>query len=123
MKILVIDDEEDKCRLYRDELQEEGYEVVTAKTGAQGMKLFEKENPDLVTLDIWMSRRDEGIDLLRHIKELKPELPVIMLTAYDYRDDFAVWCADAYIVKSSDLAELKSTVKRMIKGRHTECSP
>ncbi len=120
MKILVIDDEEDKCRLYKDELQDEGYEVVTAKTGAQGMKLFMKENPDLVTLDIWMSRRDEGIDLLRHMKEIKPELPVIMLTAYDYRDDFAVWCADAYVVKSSDLGELKSTVNRMMKGRQQE---
>ncbi len=120
MKILVIDDEEDKCRLYKDELEEEGYEVVTAATGSQGMKLFTKENPDLVTLDIWMSRRDEGIDLLRHMKEIKPELPVIMLTAYDYRDDFAVWCADAYVVKSSDLAELKSTVKRMIKTEKRE---
>ncbi len=117
MKILVIDDEEDKCRLYRDELEDEGYEVVTAKTGAQGMKLFMKENPDLVTLDIWMSRRDEGIDLLRHMKEIRPEMPIIMLTAYDYRDDFAVWCADAYIVKSSDLEELKSAVRKMIKDK------
>ncbi len=117
VKILVIDDEEDKCRLYRDELEEEGYEVVTAKTGTQGMKLFMKENPDLVTLDIWMSRRDEGIDLLRHMKEIRPEMPIIMLTAYDYRDDFAIWCADAYIVKSSDLEELKSTVRKMIKDK------
>ncbi len=123
MKILVIDDEEDKCRLYKDELEEEGYEVITAATGSQGMKLFMKENPDLVTLDIWMSRRDEGIDLLRHIKEIRPDLPVIMLTAYDYRDDFAVWCADAYVVKSSDLGELKSTVKRMIRTEKGGPSP
>ncbi len=120
MKILIIDDEEDKCRLYRDELEDEGYEVITAKTGTQGMKLFMKENPDLVTLDIWLSRKDEGIDLLRHMKEIKPELPVIMLTAYDYRDDFAVWCADAYVVKSSDLGELKNTVREMMKSRHHE---
>jgi DNA-binding response OmpR family regulator len=113
MKILVIDDEEEKCRLYRDELGDEGYEVVTAKSGAEGMKLFMNEGPDLVTLDIWMSQRDEGIELLRQMKEIRPWVPVIMLTAYDYRDDFAVWCADAYIVKSSDLSELKSTLKHV----------
>ncbi len=123
MKILVIDDEEDKCTLYRDELAEEGYEVLTATTGARGMELFVKENPDLVTLDIWMSRRDEGIDLLRQIKDMKPDLPVVMLTAYDYRDDFAIWCADAYVVKSSDTGELKSTINRMLKDRRREgCS-
>jgi DNA-binding response OmpR family regulator len=89
MKILVIDEEEEeRCRLYKDEFEGEGYEVVTAKTGAQGIDLFMKENPDLVTLDIWMSHRDEGIDLLRQMKESRPQVPIIMLTAYDYRDDF-----------------------------------
>ncbi len=114
MKILIIDDEEDKCRLYSEELREEGYQVVTASTGEQGMKLLLEENPDLVTLDIWMSRRDEGIELLRRMKDYRSDLPIIMLTAYDYRDDFAVWCADAYIVKSSDLSELKETIKKMM---------
>ena len=115
MKILVIDDEEEKCRLYRDELGDEGYEVVTAKSGTEGIELFMNEGPDLVTLDIWMSHRDEGIELLRQMKEIRPKVPVIMLTAYDYRDDFAVWCADAYIVKSSDLSELKNTLKNLQK--------
>ena len=114
MKILAIDDEENKCRLFKDEFEEEGYEVVTAITGNQGMELFMKERPDLVTLDIWMSGRDEGIVLLRKMKEIRPEVPVILLTAYDYRDDFKVWCADAYIVKSSDLSELKNTVKKKL---------
>ena len=49
MKILVVDDEEDKCRLYKEELEEEGYDVVTANTGAGGIELFRNENPDLVT--------------------------------------------------------------------------
>jgi len=122
MKILVIDDEESKCRLYQDELENEGYAVVTAQTRAEGMELFKKENPDLVTLDIYMSHKDEGIDLLRKMKEMRPKIPIIMLTAYDYRDEFAIWCADAYIVKSSDLTELKSTIKRTVKdGRREIC--
>jgi DNA-binding response OmpR family regulator len=120
MKILVVDDEEDKCRLYKEELEEEGYDVVTAKTGAEGIELFRNENPDLVTLDIWMSERDEGIQVLRQMKGIRPGVPIIMLTAYDFRDDFAVWCADAYIVKSTDLSELKSAIKRMVKERRRE---
>jgi two-component SAPR family response regulator len=69
-----------------------------------------------------MSHKDEGIDLLRKMKEMRPKIPIIMLTAYDYRDEFAIWCADAYIVKSSDLTELKSTIKRTVKdGRREIC--
>lgn len=125
MKILVIDDEEDKCRLYKEELEEEGYAVVTARSGAEGVELFKTEAPDLVTLDIWMSRKDEGIQVLRQLKGMRPEVPVIMLTAYDYRDDFSVWCADAYLVKSTDLSELKSTIKKTAgaAGRQKRCEP
>lgn len=123
MKILVVDDEEDKCRLYKEELEEEGYDVVTANTGAEGIELFRNENPDLVTLDIWMSERDEGIQVLRQMKGIRHGVPIIMLTAYDFRDDFAVWCADAYIVKSTDLTELKSAIKTMVKaGRQETCT-
>jgi DNA-binding response OmpR family regulator len=122
MKILVIDDEENQCRLFKDEFEEEGYEVVTAMTADRGMELFMKENPDLVTADIWMSNGNEGIDLLRQMKEIRPKIPVIMLTAYDYRDDFKVWCADAYIVKCSDLTELKNTIREKIKaGKRETC--
>jgi DNA-binding response OmpR family regulator len=120
MKILVVDDDEDKCRLYKEELEEEGYDVVTANTGAGGIELFRNENPDLVTLDIWMSERDEGIQVLRQMKGIRPGVPIIMLTAYDFRDDFAVWCADAYIVKSTDLSELKIAIKTMVKERSQE---
>ena len=115
MKILVIDDEDTKCRLYKEELEDDGYNVMTATTGSKGMELFRKEKPDLVTLDIYMSYKDEGIKLLRQMKELSPKIPIILLTAYDYRDDFEVWCADAYIVKSSDLSELKSAIKSTVR--------
>ena len=72
-----------------------------------------KENPDIVTLDILMPDVD-GIQVLRQMKEKKPSIPIIMLTAYDYRDDFSVWISDAYVVKSSDLANLKTTIKQVI---------
>jgi DNA-binding response OmpR family regulator len=113
MKILVVDDDEHILRLYREELQEEGYDVLTAKTGAEGLRLFETESPDLVTLDILIPDMD-GITLLRKMKEMRPRVPIIMSTAYDYRDDFAVWASEAYIVKSSDLTELKGMIKKLL---------
>jgi DNA-binding response OmpR family regulator len=112
MKILVVDDDLSILRLYKEELEEEGYTVVTASTGVEALEQFEKEAPDLVTLDIQLPDVD-GIKLLRQMKEKRPRLPVIMSTAYDYRDDFSVWASEAYIVKSADLAEFKATIKRL----------
>ena len=113
MKILVVDDDAHILRLYKEELQEEGYDVVVAGTGEEALGMFEKEEPDLVTLDILMPDID-GISLLRRMKEMRPRLPIIMSTAYDYRDDFAVWASEAYLVKSADLEELKSKVKELL---------
>lgn len=114
MKILIVDDDQNILRLYKEELEEEGYSVITASNGLEAFEQFEKEEPDLVTLDILLPDVD-GIKLLRQMKEKRPRMPVIMSTAYDYRDDFAVWASEAYIVKSADLTELKLTIKKLIK--------
>ena len=112
MKILIVDDDQNILRLYKEELEEEGYTIVTASNGQEAIERFDQEDPDLVTLDILLPDID-GIKLLRQMKEKKPRLPIIMSTAYDYRDDFAVWASEAYIVKSSDLTELKATIKKL----------
>jgi DNA-binding response OmpR family regulator len=113
MKILVVDDDLHIQRLYKEEFEDEGYEVAVASNGKEAMEMFEKENPDIVTLDILLPDID-GIRILRQMKEKNPKIPVIMSTAYDYRDDFAVWASEAYIVKSSDLDELKSMIKNLL---------
>jgi len=119
MKILIVDDDQNILRLYKEELEDEGYIIVTASNGQEAIERFEKEDPDLVTLDILLPDID-GIKLLRQMKEKKPRLPIIMSTAYDYRDDFAVWASEAYIVKSSDLTELKATIKKLIEKEKGE---
>lgn len=113
MKILVVDDDEHIRRLYKEEFEDEGYTVIMASNGEEALELFDKEAPDIVTLDILLPDID-GIRLLRQMKEKRPKVPIIMSTAYDYRDDFAVWASEAYIVKSSDLEELKSMVKNLL---------
>ncbi len=116
-KILVVDDEESIHLLYREELEEEGYEVISAMTGEEGLKLFQKEKPDLVILDINMPGMD-GIEVLRQMKQMKPDVPVILSSAYpEYKQDLASWASDDYIVKSFNLDELKNSVKRHLTGR------
>ena len=113
MKILVVEDDPNIQRLYKEEFEQEGYEIVVASTGKEAIKLFDSEVPDLVTLDILLPDID-GIRLLWLMKERRPTVPIIMSTAYDYKSDFAVWASDAYIVKSSDLDKLKSTIKNLL---------
>ena len=116
-KILVVDDEESIHLLYREELEEEGYEVISAMTGEEGLKLFQEEKPDLVILDINMPGMD-GIEVLRQMKQMSPDVPVILSSAYpEYKQDLASWASDDYIVKSFNLDELKNSVKRHLTGR------
>jgi two-component system response regulator (stage 0 sporulation protein F) len=113
-KILVVDDEENIRALYKEELTEMGYDVITVHDGIQALAAMNSTKFDLVTLDMRMEGMD-GIEALRKMKEKDPALPVIICTAYEeYKHDFGSWCSDAYVVKSSDLSLLRDTVKKIL---------
>ncbi|MBI4388699.1 MAG: response regulator [Nitrospinae bacterium] len=113
-KILVVDDEENIRLLYKEELEDEGYQVVLAANAEEAMDRINREQPDLITLDIKMPGMD-GIEFLRKLKEEKRSVPVIRCSAYgSYKQDFRVWASDAYVVKSADLRELKMTIKEIL---------
>ncbi len=115
-RILVVDDEPSIGRLYREELEDEGYEVRVASSGSEALEVLDGFDPDVVTLDVKMPGMD-GIETLRALKERRRTLPVILCTAYDeYKEEFGSWACDAYIVKSSDLDELKAAVRRALGG-------
>ncbi len=119
-KILVADDEMSIRLLYSEELKEDGYEVYMASNGREALEVVDKIPLDLVILDIKMPEMD-GIEALRQIKEKRPDLPVVLSTAYgEYRQDFATWASDDYLVKSSDLEDLKAVVRRHLKEQSEE---
>lgn len=121
--IMVVDDDEDIRLLYQEELIDEGYQVVSAASGKEALQKLASEKPDLITLDIRMNEMD-GIELLGHIREKHPDLPVIICTSFGtYKQDFAIWGSDAYIIKSSDTKELKKSVKRLLEMTKRDESP
>ena len=113
-RILVVDDEERIRNYLAEELTEEGYEVLQAASAPEALKMIERDPPDLVILDIRMPGMT-GLEALPLILGLRQNLPVIINTAYSqYQQDFMAWAADAYIIKSFDLTELKAKVRELI---------
>ncbi len=113
-KILLVDDDEGIQLLYQEEFQDEGYEVISAFTGEEALEKFKSEVPDLVILDIQMPGMN-GIEVLRQMKMIAPQLPIILSTAYhEYKQDLSAWASDEYIVKSPDLQKLKEAIHKYL---------
>jgi len=112
--LLIVEDDANQRLLYKKELTKDNYRVLLADGGRMAVKIAEKEDLDLVVLDIEMPGMD-GIEALGRILDRKNTLPVIIHTAYPYyKDNFMSWAANAYIVKSSDLSELKSKIHEIL---------
>jgi DNA-binding response OmpR family regulator len=116
-RILCVDDDLNLLRLYREELAEDGYKVLLARNGKEAVKKFGEKKPDLVILDIRMPQMD-GIEALNAILGKDRQVPVILNTAYaQYKENFMTWGAEAYVLKSSDLAELKEKIREVLGKR------
>ncbi|HMK36447.1 MAG TPA: response regulator [Desulfomonilaceae bacterium] len=116
-KILIVDDEEGIRMLYSMELQDEGYEVITLPDGRELLQVVDREHPDCIVLDIKM-REYNGLDLLQQIRRRHYDLPVILNSAYSsFKVDLKAVAADYYVVKSSDLSELKEKLKIALETR------
>ncbi len=113
-KILCVDDDPSLLRLYHDELTEEGYKVILAKDGQEALMKFEKESPDVIVLDIRIPKID-GIETLTTMLGKDRQVHVILHTSYpQYKENFMTWGADAYVMKSSDLSELKQKIREVL---------
>ena len=113
-KILVIDDEPVLRDSLEVALKTSGYEVLTARTGKEGLERFKKENPDLVLLDHWLPGMN-GDEVLRRIKKEDTEIPVIIMTAQG-SIEMAVSSmkmgAFDFLVKPFDLDQVEDLIKK-----------
>jgi DNA-binding response OmpR family regulator len=113
-KILIVDDEESIRILYKQELEEEGYEVLLAINAYEALEIVDKESLDLMVLDIKMPGMD-GIEAMQKIVGKKNKFPIIINSAYPhFKDSFMTWVAEEYVVKSSNLQELKDKIKQLL---------
>lgn len=116
-KLLIVDDDVPIQILYADELTEEDYDVITTGDGLGLLGLIEEAQPDLVVLDIRLGESN-GLDLLQDIRNTYYELPVILSSAYPaFKYDMKSIAADYFVVKSSDLSELKVKIKMALENR------
>lgn len=116
-KILLVEDEKMLGLLYEEELTKEGYTVIVVHDADSAMEKVKSEKFDLIITDIRMPGKD-GIELIASIMGMRKDIPIIINTAYQsYKDDFMTWAADAYIIKSSSLDELKEKIRELLKDK------
>lgn len=115
--ILIVDDEKNILKLYEREFSQDGYAVITASSGLEALQKLQSQPIDLVIMDIRMPELD-GLETLKQMMESSFKPPIILNSAYtSYKDNFLTWAAAAYVVKSSDVAELKSKAKEILEAR------
>ncbi|NOX36423.1 MAG: response regulator [Calditrichaeota bacterium] len=119
-KILIVEDDEPQQILYETELTELGYQVIIAGNGDEAITQVKEHQPDLIILDLMIPKK-HGLEALREFLTINPNIPVIIHTAYShYKDDFMSWAAEEYVVKSSDLTELKKAIQRVLSRKVRE---
>jgi DNA-binding NtrC family response regulator len=112
--LLVVDEETNTRLLYKDEFQEEGYEVSVAETTEEAMEKIHQSKPDIITLDLKMPGT-RGIEFLRKIKKEESGIPVVLCSAYaGYKRDLRIDACDAFVVQCADLTELKAIVRQIL---------
>ena len=115
-KILVIEDEEEIVRLLEFRFEQEGYQVLSASNGVEGLRILQQEHPNLVVLDVMMPRMN-GWETCKRIRQYS-DVPIIMLTALGQELDKVRGLemgADDYVTKPFSLAELVARVRAALR--------
>lgn len=120
-KILFVEDEKDLTLIVADTLRGQGYEVITAADGIEGLEKFKTEAADIVVADVMMPKMD-GFSMAKEIRKLSPTVPLLFLTAKSTIDDveegFAIGAND-YLKKPFELRELIVRIKALLRRYDT----
>ena len=117
VRILIAEDEKDLAMGLQDNLQFEGYDVLTAGDGEAALRLAFEQRPDAVLLDIMMPKMD-GLTVCRRIREAGFIVPILMLTARSQEADIVDGLemgADDYITKPFNIRELLARIKAVLR--------
>ncbi len=114
--LLCIDDETTGLQLRKIILESSGYRVLIAASGAYGLRLFEKNPVELVLLDFLMPEM-KGDEVADRMRQIKPHVPIIMLSAYYDLPPRVDLLVDARIVKGESTQDLLNTVARLLESK------
>lgn len=117
-KVLIVDDQYGIRILLKEVLQKEGYETFLAANGMQAVEIVSEQKPDLVLLDMKIPGMD-GIEILRKMKEVDPEIRVLIMTAYgelDMLKEATNLGALTHFSKPFDINKVRNLVKEYIAG-------
>ena len=118
-RILLVEDERDLSLIVRDTLRQQGYDVVAAFDGIEGLDCFRAKGADLIVADVMMPRID-GFAMAREIRRISANVPIIFLTAKSAIDDieegFGLGAND-YVKKPFELRELLVRIKALLRGK------
>ena len=115
MNILLVEDEVSLAMIVKDALEEEGYEVAIARDGLEGLEQYFREHPALIIADVMMPEVD-GFEMVRRIRRMDKEVPVLFLSARSSVDDIVFGFglgANDYLRKPFSLRELIARVKAL----------
>jgi DNA-binding response OmpR family regulator len=120
-RILITDDEEEICNTLAEYLEDKGYEVFQATNGQDALRLLKEVRPHLMLLDIRMPEQD-GIEILRRIRQIDNQIGVIMITAFhdvNIAQEALKLGACDFVTKPVDLNYLDKSVKVKVKAMLT----
>jgi len=116
-KVLVVDDEQSIVTLLKYNLQQAGYDVLTAMDGEEGLNLALTANPDVILLDLMLPKKD-GMDVCKELRQQKVLTPILMLTAKDDEFDKVLGLelgADDYMTKPFSPREVIARIKAVLR--------
>lgn len=116
-KVLVVDDEQSIVTLLQYNLEQAGFEVITAMDGLAGKQLAESMAPDIIVLDLMLPKMD-GIEVCKDLRQQKIMIPILMLTAKDDEFDKILGLelgADDYMIKPFSPREVVARVKAILR--------
>ena len=118
-KILIVDDDQDFLQLLEFDLKKNGYEVISAFNGEEGIEKAKTAGPALIMVDIKMPKMD-GYTFVRRLKKdnQTKDIPVIVLTSYEpMKDMFQLEGVQDYVVKSVHMEGLLTSIQRHIRKK------
>lgn len=120
--VLIVDDERPIVDILKYNLEKDGYTTIEAYDGAQALELAISQNPDIILLDVMLPKMD-GFEVCRKVREKRPSVPILMLTAREEEVDKVLGLelgADDYITKPFSVRELMARVKANLRRSNVE---